>query len=183
MKMLVERTPVNPQAEPFDLASVKEHARVTTGDDDAALSNMARAAAAEVEQAAQCALLDQLIRVTVFSPLADPFLMLPIGPLSVGSEPIVTIDGQPFTDFAFASGQRAVILWQSSFSTLTPSMMVIEYQAGFGSSWYDVPSDLQQAVLDQTALHYDGRSPMNPRDFSTSPHMSRIVARYRGVTL
>ncbi|SIS93432.1 hypothetical protein SAMN05878426_1206 [Phaeovulum vinaykumarii] len=35
--------------------------------------------------------------------------------------------------------------------------------------------------MDQAALHYDGRSPMDAKALSTSPHMARVGARYRGV--
>jgi len=35
--------------------------------------------------------------------------------------------------------------------------------------------------MDQVALHYDGRSPMDAKSLTTSPHMARVAARYRGV--
>ncbi len=35
--------------------------------------------------------------------------------------------------------------------------------------------------MDQAALHYDGRSPMGAKSLTTSPHMARVAARYRGV--
>ncbi len=182
MKMLVERIPTTAPDYSLDIGLIKEHVRVTEDEDNAALIAMSMTAAAEVEQMAQYALLDQMIRVTILNPLTDPFLMLPIGALSVGTSISVTIDGVAFNGFAVATGLRPVIIWETPFIGLTPKIIVIEYQAGFGADWSSVPYDLKQAVLDQTALHFDGRSPMSERELTTSPHLSRIAARYRGVS-
>lgn len=93
----------------------------------------------------------------------------------------MVIDGDAFSAFDFVGGNRPYIRWLASYHDLTPSRMTIEYQAGFGTAASDIPEDLAQALMDQAALHYDGRSPMDAKSLTTSPHMARIGARYRGV--
>lgn len=180
MKMLVHRTAVS-TAPPFAIDDLKLHLRVSDDAEDTAITNIGLTAAAEIEQFAQIALLTQTIRVTIFNPLQEYGLSLPIGPAADDNIPTVTIDGAAFTAFDFVGGNRPYIRWLASFYDLTPSRMTIEYQAGFGDTAADVPSDLAQALMDQAALHYDGRSPMDAKSLTTSPHMARVGARYRGV--
>lgn len=180
MKMLVHRTPGG-AALPFVLDELKLHLRAPDDSEDTAITNMGKTAAAEIEQFAQIALLTQTIRVTIFNPGQDYGLRLPIGPVAEDEIPTLMIDGVAFTAFDFAYGDRPYIRWLADYFDLTPSRMIIEYQAGFGAAASDVPPDLAQALMDQAALHYDGRSPMDAKSLTTSPHMARIGARYRGV--
>lgn len=180
MKMLVHRT-AGGAALPFVLDDLKLHLRVPDDAEDTAIQNIGETAAAEIEQFAQIALLTQTIRVTIFNPSREYGLSLPIGPVADDDVPTVTIDGEAFTAFDFVGGNRPYIRWLADYHDLTPSRMTIEYQAGFGAAAADVPPDLAQALMDQAALHYDGRSPMDAKSLTTSPHMARVGARYRGV--
>lgn len=180
MKMLVHRTAVS-AALAVALEDVAGHLRIDFPDDDDALTNIIHAATAEIEQFAQIALLTQTIRVTIFDPPRQAGLNLPIGPVTDDDQPTVTIDGEAFTAFEFVGGNRPYIRWLADYHGLTPSRMTISYQAGFGADASDVPKDLAQAIMDQAALHYDGRSPMDAKSLTSSPHMARIAARYRGV--
>lgn len=182
MKMLVNRISKN-SALPFSLELVKAHLRVDGHDDDASIAFMALAAAREVEDFAQIALLTQTIRVNIFNPRQECSLNLPIGPVSDDDVPTVTIDGEAFTSFEFVGGKRPSIRWLASYYDLTPSRMTIEYKAGFGEALASIPHDIAQAVMDQTALYYDVRSPMDAKMLTRSPHMARIGARYRGVRI
>lgn len=182
MKLLVHRLAVS-VAPPFDLTQLKLHLRVSDDAENAAINSIGLTAAAELEQFAQIALLIQTIRVTIFDPVLDAGLSLPIGPFADEYLPTVTIDGEAFTDFDVAGGTRPYIRWRDQYHNLTPSRMTIEYLAGFGAAASDIPADLAQALMDQAALHYDGRSPMDAKSLTTSPHMARIGARYRGVQL
>lgn len=181
MRMLVDRTAVSSAALPFVLDDVKAHIRVEDGEEDSAIQNMGLTAAAEIEQFAQVALLAQTIRVTVLAPDRGKGLRLPIGPVADDATLTVTIDGEPFTAFELVAGLRPYIHWQDAYHALTPERITIEYQAGFGADASSIPQDLAQALMDQAALHYDGRSPMDAKTLTTSPHMARIGARYRGV--
>ncbi|MCE8006005.1 hypothetical protein [Aestuariivita sp.] len=180
MKMLVHRI-AGGSALPFILDDLKWHIRVDADAEDNAIQNIGLTAAAEIEQFAQIALLTQTIRVTIFNPAQEHGLSLPIGPVADEDVPSVTIDGEAFTAFDFVGGTRPYIRWLASYHDLTPSRVIIEYQAGFGPAAADVPADLAQALMDQAALHYDGRSPMDAKSLTTSPHMARVSARYRGV--
>lgn len=180
MKMLVHRTPGG-VALPFDLDELKLHLRATEDAEDDAISKIGRTAAAEIEHFAQIGLLTQTIRVTIFDPGQDCGLTLPIGPIADDETPTVTIDGTAFAAFDVVAGTRPYLRWQDAYHDLTPRQITIEYQAGFGAAATDIPADLAQALMDQAALHYDGRSPMDAKSLTTSPHMARIGARYRGV--
>lgn len=180
MKMLVHRT-AGSAALPFILDDLKLHLRVPDDSENSAVQNIGLTAAAEIEQFAQIALLTQTIRVTIFDPNREDGLNLPIGPVADDDAPTVIIDGEEFADFDFVGGNRPYVRWLPSYYDLTPSRIIIEYQAGFGTVASDIPSDLAQALMDQGALHYDGRSPMDAKSLTTSPHMARVGARYRGV--
>lgn len=180
MKMLVHREVVGNELA-ASLEAVKLYLRADQSDEDAAITNMIRTATFELEEFAGLAVLIQTIRVTIFDPPSQLYLSLPIGPVVDDAEVVVTIDGVAFIDFQIETGHRPVIRWGDSFDLLTPTRLTVEYSAGFGATSEDVPADLAQAIMDQTALHYDGRSPMDARSLTTSPHMARIGARYRGV--
>ncbi|KQI67600.1 hypothetical protein AN189_14915 [Loktanella sp. 3ANDIMAR09] len=181
MKILVHREPIATEL-PFNLDDLKAHIRVDGDEFNNELTNIGHAAAAELEQFAQIALLFQTIRVTIFDPPVQSGMSLPIGPAVQASTATVTADGVASTAFTIEAGQRPYLRWLTSFHDLPlPSRITVEYQAGFGSTADQVPRDLAQALLDQAALHFDGRSPMNARDLTMSPHMARIGARYRGV--
>tara|TARA_R110000737_G_scaffold150707_3_gene180024 strand:- start:688 stop:1236 length:549 start_codon:yes stop_codon:yes gene_type:complete len=182
MKMFVQRTAIG-AGDPFELAALKAHLRVDDDSDDAAITNMGRTASAELEHFAQIALLRQTIHVTILGPTMEEALRLPVGPGIEGAEPTIAINGQPFTDFLYIAFQRPVIVWGDGFAAVMPQRVDIEYPAGFGDAAASVPHDLAQALMDQTALHYDGRSPMDAKSLTTSPHMARIGAKYRGVQL
>ncbi|EAP84901.1 phage head-tail connector protein [Sulfitobacter sp. EE-36] len=182
MKMHLHRSYVSAQL-PFDLDLVKLHLRVADDDDDSAISYIAKTAAREIEQFAQIALLTQTISVTLFDPTLDRILTLPIGPAADDAITTVTVEGEPFTAFTFFGGIRPCMWFRPEYRHTTPSQVTIEYQAGFGDDASSIPPDLAQALMDQAALHYDGRSPMDARSLTTSPHMARIGARYRGVQL
>ena len=185
MKMLTSRTPVANDA-PFRLSDVKAHLRVVHSEEDAAIAAMAWTAAAEIEHFAQIALIDQMIRVTIFDPSPTASMIsLPIGPARADTVATVTVDGLPFTDFELVPGHRPFLHLKAGFFDRDPipARMSIEYIAGFGGTAAAIPRDLAQAIADQAAVHFDNRAPHEGRALTTSPHMQRIGARYRGVKI
>lgn len=183
MRMLVYRTAIGAQA-PFDLDGVKEHLRVTHSEEDASISGMAWAAAAEVEHFAQVALLTQVIRLTIFDPTPGQCdLRLPIGPVPEGGAASVAVDGEAFTDFELVGGIRPTVRWLAKWHDLRPARVSIEYNAGFGNDATSIPRDLAQAVMDQAGVFFDGRSPLDAKTQANSPQLARIGARYRGVSM
>lgn len=182
MRIAVER--IKPVALPFILDDLKGHVRVDGADDDSALTRMGRTAAEEIEHCAQIALLTQDIRLTILDlPAGSGSIPLPIGPV-IASEPItVAIDGLPFTEFDLIGGKRPFLRLRSGSQIATKALVLVQYKAGYGATSEAIPSDLAQALLDQAAMHYDGRGPQDAKALTSSPHMARIVARYRGVAL
>lgn len=182
MKMLVQRIPIS-TALPFVLAEVKEYTRISFNDDDVTLNKMGWAAAAEVEQFAQVALLTQSVRVTIFNVVLGSGLALPVGPVADSATVTVTMDGQSLTDFELVAGLRPYLVWPSLVRGRAVERVVVEYPAGFGDTAEDVPHDLGQAVLDQVALIFDNRASGSARPLARSSHLARVGARYRGVSV
>ncbi|WP_320176720.1 hypothetical protein [Roseovarius pacificus] len=152
MKMLTHRSAIS-KAPPVSLSTVMERTSVEFDGGDPELTDLIKAAAAEIEEFANIAFLTQTIRMMIFDPEQKSGLRLPIGPVAVDHVPTVTIDGEAFTAFKFIGGLRPSIHWQACYYDLTPSRIMIEYQAGFGSSHGDIPQDLVQTIIDQTELH------------------------------
>lgn len=179
MKMLVHRAVTSAQV-PFLPSELQRHLRITD-DDTAEAQSCGMAAASDLEHFAQIALITQTIRVTIFDPDTGCGITLPVGPVLEGTMATVTLDGEVFTAFELVAGNRPYLRWHADYHVLTPSRLTIEYEAGFGAEPSDIPRDLRQALMDQAALHFDGRSPMDGKSLTTSPHMARVGARYRGV--
>ncbi|WP_369758040.1 hypothetical protein [Falsihalocynthiibacter sp. CO-5D18] len=165
---------------PYNLDSLKSHIRVNETSDDVAIRYIGETAAAEIEQFAQIALLTQTIRVTIFDPCSESGLTLPIGPVGKGATATIIIDGEVFTAFELVGGHRPYIRWHTAYHDLNPSRITVEYQAGFGVTPDDIPPDLAHALMDQAALHYDGRPPLDAKSLTASPHVARVPARSRG---
>jgi uncharacterized phiE125 gp8 family phage protein len=182
MKIVAQRT-ATPNAQPFDLAAVMAHVRVEDESEQAQVESAAFAAASDLEHFAQLALLTQTIQVQIIGSIASDQIRLPIGPLSDAESVAVTVDGQSFSGFEVITGNRPVLILSGGASLTGAQRVTIEYTAGFGDNAASIPADLSRALMDQAALHYDGRSPMDAKQLTNSPHMARIGARYRGVQL
>lgn len=182
MKMLVERTPISTAA-PVALAEVKEYTRIDTADFDATLNRAIKAAADEIENFGQVALLSQTIRVTVFDMVHGRGFDLPIGPVADAATASVTIDGVAVIGFDLVGGMRPHLRWPEALRYEFSARVVIEYPAGFGDAAEDIPDDLAQAVIDQAALIFYGRAPQEAKLLSRSRHLARVGARYRGVSI
>lgn len=182
MKTLVHREAVSSEP-PFDFTKLKGFLRVDHDEEDLLIYDLGHAAAAEIEHFAQIALVNQIIRVVILNPAQQCGFALPVGPAAADATAIVTVDGDVFTGFQFEGGKRPYLRWLSPFYELSPSRVVIEYQAGFGPTNTAIPADLAQAIRDQAAIYYDARGPVDAKTLSSSPHMARIGARYRGVSV
>lgn len=183
MRAHVERIQAS-ESNAFYIEDVMQHLRVSAPEEGFAVQTIGRTAAAEIEHFAQIALLSQTIRVTLFNPdFPDGIYHLPVGPMLSASSLMVTCDGTALSGFDVMTGIRPMIVWPDGPPVHFGRRLQITYEAGFGDKPSDVPSDLRQALMDQAALHYDGRSPMDAKSLATSPHMARISARYRGVSV
>ncbi|RXF73902.1 head-tail connector protein [Hansschlegelia zhihuaiae] len=158
--------------DPFTLDALKQHARVDFEDDDASLTIMGRAAAAEIEAHAEVALLRQQILWTIEA--AGTSVVLPIAPLAPGA--VVTVNGETVEPEAVTPGKHPVLRLPDG---LTGQVTII-YEAGFGDEPEDVPGDLQLAIADQAGRLYDLRGSQDGKQ-GLSVAAARIAARYRRV--
>jgi uncharacterized phiE125 gp8 family phage protein len=177
--MIIERL-TTPTALPFDATDLADHVRVTDAAQIAEATRHGRAAAAEAEDYGQLALLTQTIRVTLDAWPRTAWVALPITPMPDALSVTVTVDGVAYDDFAVVAGQRPAIRPNADKPF---GVVVIEYQAGFGDAASDIPAPLAHAILDQAAALFDARGLGDGKSNGMSAHMSRIVARYRGVRL
>ena len=144
----------------------------------ASLNGMA--AAAEFEKLAQVALFDQTVRVTLDGWPCRAVMALPIAPVLDPLSVAITADGEPFESYAIITGQRPAL----RLTGARPSgLVVIEYTAGFGDAMDDLPADIRQAIQDQAAVQQDVRGARALGRDTLSPHMARVVARYRRVSV
>lgn len=180
MKTLVRRTPLT-ENPPFVLADLKGHHGMEGEDFDKELSTAGHAAALEIEHFGQLALLDQTIRVTILDPQLGRGVSLPVGPMREGSPISITVDGEAFTEFAVVDGFRPYLHLRQGIPQA--DRVVIEYRAGFGPEETDITEDLRTALWDQAKMHFDAKSPTDAKALTSSAHMARIAARYRGVSL
>lgn len=180
MTMAVHREAIS-TVDPFDLAAIDRHCR-TSGVAEflPELQSQARAAATELEQYSQIALLDQKITVTLDRWPRASWFSLPVGPMPDALSVAITVDGEPYEGFAVIAGPRPAL----RFTGAKPcGLVVIEYEAGFGALAADIPEDIALALMDQVAATFDARGLGDGKTNGMSPHMARIAARYRRVAL
>ena len=188
MRMTIERLTRPPLD--LDLAATRNHLRIDGDYDDASLIEMTEAAAHELQEAAELALITQMIRVTVEGWPDSDRLRLPIGPV-LGDDPTfqVMAEGE-LIDAELIGGMRPVlVLGETVTEYLRHARFVIEYEAGFGATPEALPPDIRHAIRDQAGVFYDYRA-ANAHEAKT-PHargtsglsyaMQRAIGRYRGV--
>lgn len=169
--MTYTRTPS--AAVPVRLADVKDHLRVMHDDEDLAVQRLTLAAAREIEVYAELALTRQTITLHVTAEGEGETIALPIGPLA--PDAAVSINGVPA--LTGIGGGR----WPSvTLPVGVTGPLVITYEAGFADSADGVPDDLQLAIMEQAAWHYDNRGAADVKP-GLVPAAARIAARYRRV--
>ena len=163
--MIFERTTV-PTAVAFSLAALKQHCRVDDSDEDTQLTLIGKAAAGELENYAQIALLTQTIRVTLPCWPRSSWFGLPISPVIDPLSVVITADGVAFEAFGVVQGLRPAVHMTED----TPDgLIVITYEAGFGDIATALPNDLTLAILDQAAAFYDMRGAGDGKTNGMSP--------------
>ena len=169
-------------APPLTVAEARERCRVDHNDSDIEIAAMVAAACREFEDRAGVALITTTIRATFDPPPLSSRIPLPIGPVLAGATATVTLDGQPFTDFALITGNRPAIVLADD--ELVIGELVVTYSAGFGANRAAVPADVAQAILDQVAVAFDLRGMGDARGLAPgglSHAFARVAARWRRV--
>ncbi len=166
--MLTEVTPV-PQAA-LPIAALKEHLRLAAGfalapDQDGLLEGYLRAALAAIEGRIAKALIQRRFAWSI-EDWSDPSgQALPIAPVAaVQSLTLYAEDGTPSvippTQYRLVSDLHRPRIAGTGIllpDVPTNGRAVVEFDAGFGLTWAEVPADLQQAVLLLAAEFYDHR--------------------------
>lgn len=152
MKTLIHRRPLA-YKRPLRLPKSCNHFGVPRDLGADELSRALYAAVARVEDFFQIAILRQTVRAVVCDPCIDSCVWkLPIGPAVDDAALAVTVDGEPFDEFTFKGGANPFLIWWSDWENLPIDRLVVAYTAGFGDTLADIPEDLREAILDETAL-------------------------------
>jgi uncharacterized phiE125 gp8 family phage protein len=187
---VTELTPVPPEALP--VADLAEHLRLASGfapdpGQDALLRGVLRAALAAIEARTSKAILQRDFRLTVaaWRDLAEQ--ALPVAPVTAVAA-LRIVDRLEVAVTADPAGWRLVRdthrpLVRSVGFTL-PTIPVggraeIDFTAGYGAVWSEVPGDLRQAVLMLAAEFHDNRA----ADRGIPEAVAALVAPYRHVRL
>ena len=174
----------------LSLSELKLFLRVDHDDEDLTISEMADAVARELEDAAEIALINQTIRVTLEGWPHAGSVRLPIGPvLSDDPAPQVSVNGEQIEADLILGNRPVIILTGPLTEALRHARIVIEYQAGYGATAATLPPDIQHALRDQVAVLYDfrganpheGRTPTARGTSGLCYAMQRVIGRYRGV--
>lgn len=169
--MLVELTTV-PQ-ESLPVARLKEHLRLGSGftDDgvqDALLAGFLRAALAAIEGRIARALFEREFRWTLPAWRGLATVALPVAPVSAVSEVAIVDAGggvgvvPPGAWRLVPDGQAPVL---AAVGTALPTIPQggharVEFLAGYGPEWSDIPADLAQAVMLLAAHFHEFRHDM-----------------------
>ncbi len=166
--MLTELTAVPTAALPVE--ALKDHLRLGSGfdlppDQDGLLASYLRAAMAAIEGRIAKALMERRFRWTVEDWRDPAEVALPVAPVS-GIVSVTLVDAAggetvlaPTTWRLVTDLHRPRLAGAGSALPAIPTdgQGVVEFDAGFGAAWSDVPADLQQAVLLLAAEFYEHR--------------------------
>jgi uncharacterized phiE125 gp8 family phage protein len=190
--MLVEETAVPDAALPIE--AFKAHLRLGTGfsDDavqDVVLASFLRAALAAIEARSGRSILERSFSWTLTAWRDRSRQILPIA--EVSSVQIIKFKDQAGdettlsdTDYRLTlDSNRPCLVSTSGWFPVVPARgsVVIQFVAGFGPDWQDVPADMAQAVLLLASHYYEYRSDSSV-DIGTVPFgVLSLIERYRVV--
>lgn len=192
--MLVEQTTAPAAALP--VADFRDHLRLGTGfadegAEDSLLETFLRAAIAAVEAWTGKVLLERDFRLTLMAWRDTRAQVLPVAPVSeIKSVKIIDcLDWESLVDGSKYRLQqdthRPVLMARGSRLPTIPAQgsVSIDFTAGFGSGWADVPADLAQAVMLLAAYYYEYRHEMRVGGAVMPYGVSSLVDRWRNVRL
>jgi uncharacterized phiE125 gp8 family phage protein len=187
---LTELTPVPPEALP--VAELAERLRLASGfapdpGQQALLSGVLRASLATIEARTGKAIVQRTFRLTVAAWRDLGEQALPVAPVTaVNALRIVDRDDVAVesnaADWRLIPDSHRPLLRSVGFTL--PTIPVggraeIDFTAGYGATWAEVPNDLKQAVLVLAAGYHD-----DPKGAAALPEaVSALVAPYRHVRL
>lgn len=192
--MLIEETTVPDEALPVE--DFKAHLRLGTGfgqetAQDEVLAGFLRAAISAIEARTGKALIMRGFAWTLNFWRDRSAQVLPVAPVTEIKR-VTVVDGsgtrfdvpQP-SYWLERDAQRPRLRPAGSGLPMIPSAgsVVIEFDAGFGASWDDIPPDLKQAVLMLAAHYYEYRHETNLGDGCMPFGVTSLIERYRTLRL
>jgi uncharacterized phiE125 gp8 family phage protein len=189
---LTELSPIPDAALP--VAVFREHLRLSSGfgdavTDDALLRQYLRAALAQVEGRTGRALLARGFRLRLNRWRDDYAQTLPVAPVSALSA--VTLQDALGTQTVLPAGMvaleadgarpRLVALGLALPTIPTGGAVLIDFIAGFGPAWADLPADLRQAVLLLAAQYYENRDGGQGADMDFG--VQALLERWRDIRI
>lgn len=184
-----------PTVEPVSLAEIKAHLRVDTNDEDAYLHSLISAARQYFDGRSGTlgrALNTQTWKMTL--PAFSDWINIPLPPLqSVSSvkyydtsDSLQTVATTVYEVIVDGTAGGAVHLlgdqnWPTAVSTNKKEPIEIEFVAGYGDSWNDVPRPIRQAIMFIVAQFYETREPVIQGSVASKIPFTvdAIVAPYR----
>lgn len=170
---------VTPPAMPaISLQELQVHARLDDTGDDADLLAKIDAATAYVEQQTGRALVARTVRESGSAFPTSGRALLAVAPvISISS---VTVDGTALASTAYSLAGDTLVI---PGGVDPASIVVVTYQAGYGSTPASVPADLRQAVL-LIAAHWlrsrEGVTIENDQALTELPHSAAAILARRG---
>lgn len=192
--MLIEETTVPDAALPVE--DFKAHLRLGTsfGQDttqDEVLSGFLRAALSAIEARTDKIMISRSFLWSLTSWRSLAAQVLPVAPVNeVTAMRLVSRDGTetniPAETFWLQKDAQRPSLRATGVSLPTipaNGTVVIEFGAGFGPQWQDVPADLKQAVLMLAAHYYEYRNETSLSDGCMPFGVSSLIERYRSMRI
>ena len=192
--MLVEQTQV-PSAN-WPVAEFRDHLRLGTGfaDDgaqDALLERLLKAASAVIERRTGKALLRRSFLWTLASWRGVEREDLPIAPVNaIAALRIIDLDGTvnliPAESYRLEPDlHRPAVVARSFALPLVPvaGRIEVDFDAGFGATWAEIPADLGQAVFLLAAHYHENRQEAADPGKSMPHGVEALVAPFRPVRL
>lgn len=190
--ILKEQTTVPSAALP--IPELREHLRLGTGftDDalqDGVLERCLRAALAGIEARTGKALITRDFRWTIAAWREWTAQTLPIAPVSViHSLTIVDrFDAETVVDagsyWLERDSERPQIVAAGVTLPTIPvgGTAAIDFEAGFGATWGDMPADIAQAVMLLAAHYYENRAPSEASNSGLPSLVATLIERYRRI--
>lgn len=192
--MLIEETTVPDTALPVE--DFKAHLRLGTGfgQEDVqneVISGFLRAAIAAIEARTGKALIMRNFSWTLTQWRNLDAQPLPVAPIAALTRLVIVARDGSETEIApnsywleRDSQQPRLRSTNASLPTIPPGgSALIEFEAGYGPAWSNLPADLQQAVLLLAAHYYEYRHDMSLSDGCMPFGVSSLIERYRVMRL
>ena len=191
--MLIEDTEIPLAVLPLD--AFKAHLRLGTGFasdvvQDEALEGFVRAAVAAVEARTGKALIARGFTLKVFEDVVRGYIAIPVAPVSAVSEmrrvkADATIEVVDAGRYRLTRDLHVPRVEPAGALPSVPAggSVEVDFTAGFGPAWADVPADLRQAVMLLAAHYYEFRNETALGEGCMPFGVTSLTARFRNLRL